>query len=761
MKNYFLSALLVLLAMPFVWGQPVGNSQPTEKLEEIASSNLERYDTWNALDYFKQVRERKPEDVKANYDVAYTYFLLRDYASAEKEFQQLIELDKENFMPMAGWYYAQSLKLAGKYSECIPAFESFKSKYNGEEAERMKTLADTEIAGAKWAQTVTSPKEELIIKPLDKTVNSPLMENYAYPVGRNKMIFSALRGDSIIVLEDAEEEAKFARIFVAEKAEDGEKWEKVEPFSASTLTAEGAHVVNPTFNQDMSRFFFAKAQLVGNQLENSKIYGAGYDGTNVTAPTALDFNDGEYSCKNPAVGMLDGQEVLFFSSNMPGGKGGFDIWYAEINADGTTRTPLNLEAVNSVGDESHPFFDERDNRLYFASNGHPGMGGIDLFQTERNEAGAWSAVENMGPGFNTSVDEFGFIVTREGRDDCFGYLISNREGSSGAVQSQTSTDDIFSILMPERCDVNLVVKVTDDKTGEEVVGATVKIIDKETGEVVAEQSNTEDNKFVFPLEQGKEYEVVASKEGWETGSSTTADTRRPALENRFGSVSGPMEWEETTTLKEAGLMVQTFDRNSKAPLNGVTVMVYEGDKLVTEKTMTDGNQFSFILDNNKEYKIKARLEGYIGDFKTVKATEAKEMHKLYLAPPPLFVNVLFDFNKANIRTGAADTLDRIAEVMTDYPEMVVEVRGFTDAIGSSSYNDRLSNRRSKAAIDYLVEKGIAAERLIAKGFGEAEPVAPNEKEDGSDNPEGRQLNRRVEFKIIEGNVGAVEAEKKN
>lgn len=127
MKNYFLSALLVLLAMPFVWGQPVGNSQPTEKLEEIASSNLERYDTWNALDYFKQVRERKPEDVKANYDVAYTYFLLRDYASAEQEFQQLIELDKENFMPMASWYYAQSLKLAENTANVFPLLKASKA----------------------------------------------------------------------------------------------------------------------------------------------------------------------------------------------------------------------------------------------------------------------------------------------------------------------------------------------------------------------------------------------------------------------------------------------------------------------------------------------------------------------------------------------------------------------------------------------------------------------------------------------------------
>ena len=130
------------------------------------------------------------------------------------------------------------------------------------------------------------------------------------------------------------------------------------------------------------------------------------------------------------------------------------------------------------------------------------------------------------------------------------------------------------------------------------------------------------------------------------------------------------------------------------------------------------------------------------------------VQKMYLTPPPVFYNIYYSFNKSNIRQGAADTLEMVLATLNENPEMVVEVRGHTDAIGSDQYNMNLSDKRSKAAISYLTKKGIAKNRLQPKSFGEGEPAADNEKTDGSDNPEGRALNRRVEFKIVSmGEIG--------
>lgn len=750
MRNCILITLILCFCLSQAWAQPV-NTQPTEKLEDMGKETIGKYNTWEALDLFQKVYDRKPNDPQATFDVAFTYFLLRDYTDAEEWFKKLIDVDKEGMYKMSHWYYGLCLKMNGKYAECIPVFEAFKSKYEDTDADKYKTLAQVEIDGAKWAQQVTEPYEELIIENPGKTINAALVENYAYPVGRNKMIFSSLKHDTIIDLGLAEEGSQFVKIYSSEKGEEeGADWKESQLFNPEVLGAKEGHIVNPTFNKDMSKFYYVKARLVGNMLENSKIYVCTYDGTTTGAPLVLDFNDNEYTCKNPAVGVIDGKEYLFFSSNMAGGKGGFDIWYAEMNADGTTKTPLNMEAINTVGDDSHPFYDERDNKLYFASTGHPGMGGIDLFTTLR-EGNNWGKPENMGPGFNTSLDEFGFIINREGKDDCYGYFISNRKGTTSLPGKKTSTDDIWSILMPERCDVELDVCVRNQETNEEIKGATVQLIDKATGKVVDEQVNTESCMVHFTLEQGKEYTIVAKKEGMEGTEPLYVDARRPALEERFGSINQPMAWEDKTTLKEMGLIVETYNKKTNEPLSGTTVIIFKnGNETVKENTQAGSNRHEFKIPRNTNYRLQVRLEGFVGESKEITPADMKSVQKLYLTPPPIFVNVLFDFDKSNIRPGAGDTLNMIAQVLQDYPDMVVEVRGHTDSRGTNTYNAALSNRRATAAIQYLLDKGIDKSRMLPKGFGEEEPIAPNETADGQDDPEGRQLNRRVEFKIIKG-----------
>jgi len=119
MKNIFLIALSLILSLSHNWAQPpVG--QPTEKLEGLASDNLEKYDTWNALELYMKVYDRKPTDSKAIYDVAYTYFLLRDYPDAEEWFKKVLDADAEGIFKIAHWFLAYSMKLNGKYQDGIP-----------------------------------------------------------------------------------------------------------------------------------------------------------------------------------------------------------------------------------------------------------------------------------------------------------------------------------------------------------------------------------------------------------------------------------------------------------------------------------------------------------------------------------------------------------------------------------------------------------------------------------------------------------------
>lgn len=761
-----LNNILLIIACLFVgqaaYAQPTSNNLTSEMKEQIGDEERNKKNTYTALEWYERAYEANEKDGAAIYKIASTHELLRDYKSAAEWYQKLVDLNQNNDYPLSRYQHALVLKMTGDYDNCIPGFEAFIKEYPADapKADYYKKMAQIHIDGAKWAKDNMEPTEELIIENAGPNVNSLSTEGGAFPMGRNEIIYASLRADTIIVKKEGED-YEHAKIYIATSGDDG-KWGEAKEFNADILQKEGMHVVEPTFNDDQTKFYFVRAELIGNQLENSRIYVADYSDGTVSNPKLLDFNSSSYSCQDPAFATWDGNDYLLFTSNREGGKGGMDIWYAEINEDGTTKEPLNLEAVNTIGDDVTPFFDERNNTLYFSSDGYPGYGGWDIFRTERASNGSMGKVTNMGAGFNTYVDDFSFTVNKLGNDDCYAYILSNRPGTM-SMKSETCCDDIFSVIMPERCDVIMDVAVMDEASGDPMIGATVQLIDQATGKVVDEQTNTEGNDYKFMLEVGKKYNIVAKKDGLE-GSKETVDATKEALTDAGLDLTEPMEFSKEVKIKELGLMVQAFDKKTNAPLDGVTVILYDATtgKEVKQLTKGTGNEFSFVIPRDKDYKVFANREGYIADTRVVAKKDLGIVQKMYLTPPPVFYNVYFSFNKSNIRQGASDTLDMVLATLNENPEMVVEVRGHTDAKGSDQYNMNLSNKRSEAAIDYLTKKGVEKSRLQPKAFGEAEPAAENEKTDGSDNPEGRALNRRVEFKIVNGTLGISDApEKKN
>lgn len=762
-----LNNILILITFLFIghsaFAQPVSGRLSKDTKEKIGDEEFNKKNTYTALEWYMNAYSHNNKDGNAIYKIASTHEALRDYKSAAEWYQKLVDLNEKANYPLSRYQHARTMKMTGNYDACIAEFEAFIKEYadDAPKADYYKKMAQIHIDGAKWAKNNAEPTEELIIENVGPKVNSPSTEGGPFPIGRNEIIYASLRVDTIIVKEEGED-YEHAKIYTAKSDGDG-NWEEAQEFNADVLQKEGMHVVEPTFNADQTKFYFVRAELIGNQLDNSRIYVADYNDGTISNPKLLDFNSSSYSCQDPALATWNGKDYLLFSSNMEGGKGGMDIWYAELNEDGTTKEPLNLEAINTIGDDVTPFFDERNGNLYFSSDGHPGFGGWDIFRANRSEDGTMGKIENMGAGFNTYVDDFSFIVNKVGNDDCYAYVLSNRPGTI-SLKSETCCDDIFSIIMPERCDIALAVDVVDENTGEPMIGATVQLVDKATGKVVEEQTNTEGNDYTFMLEVGKQYDIVAKKDG-HGGSTTTVDATKEALADAGFDLTKPMELTQNVKIKELGLMVQTFNKRTNEPLEGVTVILYDAasGKEIKQLTQATGNEFTFVIPRDKDYKVFANREGYIADSRVIAKKDLAMMQKMYLMPPPVFYNVYFSFNKSNIRQGASDTLDMVFKTLTENPEMIVEVRGHTDAKGSDQYNINLSTRRSEAAIAYLIGKGIAKDRLQPKALGESEPAAENEKTDGSDNPEGRALNRRVEFKIVNGSLGVsgLEEEKKN
>ena len=255
--------------------------------------------------------------------------------------------------------------------------------------------------------------------------------------------------------------------------------------------------------------FFTRSQLTGNDLSESKIFVSVNKAQNWGAPVELKGINGNYIAKQAAPGVVFGKEVLFFSSNMDGGFGGFDIYYADRINDETYGLPVNLgPLVNSPLDDETPFF--LNNNLYFSSTGHPGLGGFDIFRTEWNGQ-EWGKPANLGAGYNSSYDDIFFSVNEDGK---LGFLVSNRpDEDSKSLKSKTCCDDIYQFHIRDIV-IDLITTVYDGTVP--LPGTKVTVFEVDRGKTGKSQQQVNDkiNDSQFPLDQDKAYKVLIEKEGY-------------------------------------------------------------------------------------------------------------------------------------------------------------------------------------------------------------------------------------------------------
>ncbi len=357
----------------------------------------------------------------------------------------------------------------------------------------------------------------------------------------------------------------------------------------------------------------------------------------------LPFNNDEYSVGHPTVS-ADGK-TLYFASDMPGGLGQSDIYKVAINDDGTFGDPENLgDDINTEGREFFPYVSS-NNTLYFSSDGHLGIGGLDVFASKINGT-SFGAVRNLGTPLNSNADDFSFTFDEEAKK---GFVASNRDGGKG-------DDDIYeTTLINPICDVDYVITVTDKETGAILSGAKV---------------------------------VLADDKGNSVGSKVT---------DSEGRVTFKVECDKSSMLE-------------------ATIQGYVPEKL-------DVNS-----GDNPERRVDIAL------------APIEEIIEDVIVLNPIY----FDFDKHNIRQDAAFELDKVVNVMTKYPNMVIKVETHTDVRGPASYNQKLSDRRAKSTVQYIISKGIDASRLSSEGKGESSPLIDCTK----CTDEEHQKNRRSDFIIV-------------
>ena len=562
---------------------------------------------------------------------------------------------------------------------------------------------------------------------------------------------------------------------------------KSESFSPNIKTQyhEGPCV----FNSDGNELFFTRSSVYesqGNNDENDqvqlKIYQATKGAEDWENITALPFSSDKYSVMHPALS-YDGQ-YLVFASNMEGGYGGMDL-YIVNRMNGSWSDPVNLGSeINTKGNEVFPFL-HQNGCLVFSSDGHSGMGGLDLYVTSWNKTDMFKGIQHLIEPFSSKKDDLGLIISADGTS---GYMASDRKPTKGKddLYRWTSPQSIFCVPIARPNEKEILVI---DENGLAIDQGYVWIIpmnqegpslykehfttelvpkeDKEgafylrwgvTDTLSIETANgvsDHDGKVIVHPERKLTYVLVAQHAGYQPFVQVIPGDQLPSTIRlkKIAVDHAPCLNTRFTVYNESG----------KVELNGARIIL-SGSCLKEPLSFYTDEYGSVVKCLPKGCSLKAEImqEGYAQHAFTFTPTEADEHWKVYLknsdkltAPVSpissgtmiVLDNIYYDFNKSVIRKGEAGELIALANILKQYPDLTIELTSHTDTRGTAEYNLELSEKRSVSSKSYLVLQGIAASRIITKAAGESEPR--NKCLDGvSCTEEEHQYNRRTEVRII-------------
>ena len=474
----------------------------------IANQAFEGQEYYKAITLLKKAYSKEKD--KANkaeiiFKTAECYRFVNDSKQSETWYRKALKIKyPENKVQL---YYADALKANGKFEDAIVEYEKY-----GELAPddpRGKNGAEACALAQKW---VDNPSRYVVENAVQ--LNGKQMDFAPSYASKNhkEIYFTSSRDNASGNEVDGWTGQGFTDVFAATIDNKG-KWSKPKPLPATinSIYNEGAAVMNNDFNQ----MIFTRCGVKKKVKMGCELYSTNKNGGSWTEAEALPFfvkdeddDSTQVTVGHPALS-ADGK-VLVFASDAEGGKGGRDLWKSNFNEEKKRWSkPVALASVNTPGDEMYPFI-HADGTLYFASNGHIGMGGLDIFMAEA-QAEDWGNVTNMRSPINSSGDDFAIIFEKEQEK---GFFTSNREDGKGR-------DDIYSFLLPA-LKFTLCGVVSDYKTKKAVGNATVSIVGTDGSSL---ETNTDaSGKYCFDLSPATSYVITAGKKDFylnKTGKTTT------------------------------------------------------------------------------------------------------------------------------------------------------------------------------------------------------------------------------------------------
>jgi len=621
-----------------------------------ADKEYDKYDYVDAIKVYERVYEKGYKSPELLKKLGNAYYFQAKLDKANTYYADLFS-SNQSVEPEYYYRYAQTLKAVKDYPKADQMLAEF--------AKRSKSDVRAQLA-SKQKDYLEEIKRNSGRYTVENAGINSSKQDYGAAYYNNKIVFASARDTGGISNREHDWNGEaFTNLYQAEIGAEG-ALSKPEKFSKKINTK--FHESTPVFTKDSNTVYFTRNNYNdgkrGRDTKKTtllKLYKATFDGTDWVDVKELPFNSDDYSVAHPA--LSPDEKTLYFASDMTGTKGQSDLWKVAITGEDSYGTPENLTDLNTEGRETFPFITP-ENELFFASDGQPGLGGLDIYMAKTDGNGGFTNPRNVGEPLNSSMDDFAYYIDNKTK---YGYVTSNRAGGMGS-------DDIYRFkqnqeLPAELCEQALSGVVTDEATGEPIPNAKVSLMDS-TMKFIRQVTADGAGKYDFgKVECGTAYYAKAEKEGY--------------------------------TPAEEGVIIPNE----------------------TGKTQKD------LAPHKLEDKLR---EG-------VDIAKALGIKMIY-----------FDLDKSYIRPDAAVELAKILYVMEEHPTMHIDVRSHTDCRQTYAYNMKLSDRRAKSTIQWLVDHGISKDRLTGRGYGESQLVNNCACEPTNASPcseEEHQKNRRSEFII--------------
>ncbi len=686
------------------------------------------YEGYSYPDAIKRLEYIKDKDLDTKRKLAQAYYYTGNYEKAESYYAKVAS-DKQHTAEDI-FNYASVLAVNKKYEQAQIQNERLAAEFPSD------SRATKRMSNRNFYQNLLSEEKNILVKNLN--INTKHADFGAWFLGEKIMFTSS--NTSSFAKEWALNELPYLEILIANtdsvrELKNPERLfkdvEKQYNRGPATADSSGKYVI---YTENIPNTKDAKILRL-KLMETHKT------GKVWSKPTEFAYNNKEYSTGHAAVSPEG--SMLFFVSDKPGGIGKTDIYVCH-RQDSAWSEPINLgNKVNTEGKEMFPFY-HPSGYLFFASDGQPGLGGLDIFMIKMQGSQFAGNAVNMGKPVNTNLDDFSFVLNAE---ETAGYFASNREGGKG-------NDDIYAFEIPIPEKPKFVVGTVTDKEGTELPGTDLYLSEKNSAH--ADTSVSECGGYY-------QYEIKAEKE-------YTLLARTPFYYD--SEVKFSIEKNQDTVIQNIVLRkipnpsfrLTVVEKSNQIPMKDVRISIEDlttGERrtalssadgtlnIELTKTIKDTIRYKILLEYPDFLARELVYEQEIKDF--VRYDFSAELYPVEVGTDVAVmedVTIYFDYKKWNIRSDAEPQLEKIVSLMNANPSIELELSSHTDCRGSNDANMKLSDNRAKASADYIRKKISNPDRITGKGYGETKPVNDCDCAEHACTEEEYQANRRTEIKIV-------------